>query len=160
MTMTIAIAAGAVILLLGAGGALTKIGPWYRGLAKPSWNPPDWLFGPAWTIILGLAAWAGVTAWEAAATAADQQRILILFGVNFLLHLLWSPLFFIARRPDWSLIEAFFLWGSVLALAIGLAPYSAMTSWLLMPYLAWVSFAILLNWRIVQLNRPFSSARA
>ena len=104
MSMTIAIAAGAVIILLAAGGALTRIGPWYRGLDKPGWNPPDWLFGPAWTIILGLAGWAGVIAWEAASTAAGQQRLLILFGGNFLLHLLWSPLFFIARRPTgrWS----------------------------------------------------------
>lgn len=158
MTMTIVVAVGAVVILLAAGGALTRIGPWYRGLNKPNWNPPDWLFGPAWTIILGLAGWAGVISWEAAVTAADQQRILILFGVNFLLHLLWSPLFFIARRPDWSLIEAFFLWGSVLSLAIGLAPYSMTASWLIAPYLLWVSFAILLNWKIVRLNRPFSSA--
>ena len=160
MSMPIAIAAGAVIILLAAAGALTRIGPWYRGLDKPGWKPPDWLFGPAWTIILGLAGWAGVIAWEAASTAAGQQRLLILFGGNFLFHLLWSPLFFIARRPDWSLVEAFLLWGSVLALTVGLTPYSVMASWLITPYLAWVSFAILLNWKIVQLNRPFPSASA
>ncbi|MEO1167551.1 MAG: TspO/MBR family protein [Pseudomonadota bacterium] len=160
MSMTVIFAVAAVVILLGAGGALTKIGPWYRNLDKPSWNPPDWLFGPAWTIILGLAGWAGVIAWEVAETAADQQRILVLFGVNFMLHLLWSPLFFIARRPDWSLIEAFFLWGSVLALMIGLAPYSTMASWLIAPYLAWVSFAIFLNWTIVRLNAPFAKESA
>ncbi|MGP1352295.1 MAG: TspO/MBR family protein [Parasphingopyxis sp.] len=160
MSMTVIVAAAAVIILLAAGAALTKIGPWYRNLKKPSWNPPDWLFGPAWTIILGLAGWAGVIAWEAATTAADRQLILLLFGINFLLHLLWSPLFFMARRPDWSLIEAFFLWASVLSLIVGLAPYSTLASWLVAPYLAWVSFAILLNWTIVRLNAPFSARNA
>jgi tryptophan-rich sensory protein len=143
------------VILGGAGGLLTTIGPWYRNLAKPSWQPPDWLFGPAWTIILGLAAWAAVLAWDGAADDADQMSIIILYAINFVCHFLWSPLFFTARRPDWSLIEVVFLWGSVLALCIALREFSVLASWLIVPYLVWVSFAALLNLTIVRLNGPF-----
>jgi tryptophan-rich sensory protein len=156
MTLTIVVAAVITILLLGVGGALTDVGVWYRSIAKPSWNPPDWLFGPAWTVILGLAAWAGVLAWTHATGEAAHVEIGIMFGVNIFFHLLWSPLFFNMRRPDWALIEAPFLWFSVLALVIGLAPYSTLAAWLVVPYLLWVSFATFLNWTIVRMNPPFT----
>jgi len=150
------------VILGGAGGLLTTIGPWYRELRKPPWQPPDWLFGPAWTIILALAAWAGVLAWNGAAAAGDAQGealILMLYGANFIFHLLWSPLFFALRRPDWALVEVVFLWASVLALCILLRPYSVTASWMIVPYLAWVSFAAILNLQIVKLNGPFGRAR-
>ena len=134
---------------------MTHVGAWYAALRKPSWNPPNWLFGPAWTVILALAAWAGVLAWSHAPDDAARWRIGTLFSVNMVLHALWSPLFFTLRRPDWALVEAPLLWLSVLALTLGLAPYSALAPWLLAPYLLWVAFAIVLNAKIVQLNRPF-----
>jgi benzodiazapine receptor len=148
------------VLLGGAGGALTTIGAWYRNLKKPSWQPPDWLFGPAWTLILGLAAWAAVLAWEGATDDAGRWTIILLYAVNFLCHLLWSPLFFTWRRPDWALFEVVFLWASVLAMCIGLTPFSVLASWLIVPYLAWVSFAAILNLKIVRLNRPFGKKQA
>lgn len=137
------------------GGLMTPRAEWYASLNKPSWQPPGWAFGPAWTLILGLAAWSGVIAWRAAETAADQRSILILFAVNGLCHLAWSPLFFKAQRPDWALIEVVFLWASLVALVVGLWPISAMAALLILPYLAWVSFAAFLNLTIVRLNpRP------
>jgi len=143
------------VVLGGAGGLLTEIGPWYRDLRKPSWQPPDWLFGPAWTLILGLAAWAGIMAWGGAATDADRNLIVILYAANFVCHFAWSPLFFTRKRPDWALIEVVFLWSSVLALCVALRAFSVMASWLIVPYLIWVSFAALLNLAIVRLNSPF-----
>lgn len=143
------------VILGGLGGVLTTIGPWYRNLVKPSWQPPDWAFGPAWTLILGLAAWAAILAWEGAADDAGRNAIIILYAVNFVGHLLWSPLFFTAKRPDWALIEVVFLWASVLAMCVGLRQYSVLASWLIVPYFIWVSFAALLNLYIVRLNRPF-----
>ncbi len=140
------------VLLGGVGGLLTEIGTWYRELNKPRWQPPDWAFGPAWTIILGLAGWAGYRAWVATADAAAHRTIAILFAINFIAHLLWSPLFFKLKRPDLALIEVVFLWASVLALCIFLRPYSVSASWLVVPYLAWVSFAACLNLAIVRLN--------
>jgi tryptophan-rich sensory protein len=158
MTTPIIIAAVTVISVLGIGGALTTIGPWYRALRKPSWNPPDWAFGPAWTVILGLAGWAGVLGWTHAPDTGTQVQIIVLFGVNIVFHMLWTPLFFNLRRPDWALIEVAFLWSSVVALMIGLAPLSSLAAWLLLPYLLWVSFAAFLNFTIVRLNEPFGAA--
>ena len=143
--------AWAVGLLL-IGGLMTPRASWYASLNKPSWQPPGWAFGPAWTIILGLAAWSGVIAWEAAAGPDEQRRILILFAVNGLFHFLWSPLFFKFQRPDWALIEVPFLWGSILALILGLWPISQGAALLNLPYLLWVSFAAFLNLTIVRLN--------
>ena len=157
MSIVVWVAIGLTALLLAAGGLSTQIGPWYRDLRKPSWNPPSWLFGPAWTLILGLAAWAGVLAWNGATTRADHIRIAALFGTNMVLHFLWSPLFFTLKRPDWALIEAPLLWLSVLALVVGLAPFSGLAPWLLAPYLCWVAFAVVLNATIVKLNAPFGA---
>jgi tryptophan-rich sensory protein len=153
------VAIAVTLLVLGIGGAVTNVGPWYRDLRKPAWNPPNWLFGPAWAVILGLAGWAGVLAWGGARTGAEQARVLALYGLNIALHLAWSPIFFNLRRPDWSLIEVPFLWLSILALIVGLAPLSPLAGVLLAPYLAWVSFAAVLNLVIVRLNAPFSRER-
>jgi len=158
MTLTIIVAAVITILVLGIGATITKVGAWYRGLRKPVWNPPEWVFGPAWAVILGLAAWAGVLAWTHAPDADAQLRIGVLFGVNIVLHLLWTPLFFNLRRPDWALIEVAFLWLSVVALMVALAPLAPLASWLLLPYLLWVAFAAFLNLTIVRMNPPFGSA--
>ncbi|WP_394727124.1 TspO/MBR family protein [Altererythrobacter sp. GH1-8] len=144
----------AVILGLG-GGALTKIGGWYYDLKKPSWQPPDWLFGPAWTVILGLAAWAFVLSWNGVSSDAERTLLIVLYIMNGVCHFLWSPLFFTLKRPDWALVEVPFLWVSVLSLAIFLRQWSELASLLILPYLAWVSFAAILNWKIWQLNRPF-----
>ena len=144
------------VILGGVGGLVTEIGPWYRNLKKPSWQPPDWLFGPAWTIILGLAAWAGVMAYNGATDDAGRTSVIILYAVNFVAHFAWSPLFFKFKRPDIALIEVVFLWGSVLALCVALRECSVTASWLIVPYLVWVSFAACLNFMIVKLNRPFA----
>lgn len=142
-----------------AGALLTEIGPWYRELRKPSWQPPNWLFGPAWTLILALEAWSASLGWDA---AEPGQRPLVvgLFAVNAVLHVLWSPLFFKWRRPDWALLEVPLLWLSILALMVALAPISPLASALLLPYLLWVTFAAYLNLTIVRLNRPFQSRPA
>ena len=158
MTLTIIVAAIITILVLGIGATITTVGAWYRSLRKPVWNPPEWVFGPAWAVILGLAAWAGVLAWTRAPDAGAQLRIGVLFGVNIVLHLLWTPLFFNLRRPDWALIEVAFLWLSVVALMVALAPLAPLAIWLLLPYLLWVAFAAFLNLTIVRMNPPFGSA--
>jgi tryptophan-rich sensory protein len=156
MWTPIIVAAGAALLLGIFGGLMTPIGLWYQGLKKPRWQPSDWLFGPAWTVILGLWAWSAVTAWRAAPDDGARTDVLILFGVNALFHALWSPLFFRARRPDWALIEVVFLWGSLVALIAGLWPIAHRASLLILPYLLWVTFAAWLNLTIVRLNRPFA----
>lgn len=147
-----ALAAMAVAIL---GAAATDLSPWYYGLRKPSWQPPGWLFGPAWTLIYGLAALAGVLAWNAARDRARRQRILVLFGLNALLNVLWSVLFFRLQRPDWALAEVVLFWLSILVLMVALWPISQTAIWVLAPYLAWVAFAAALNLAVVRLNAPF-----
>ena len=80
MTQVIIVAIVITALVLGVGGAMTNIGPWYRNLKKPAWNPPDWIFGPAWTTILGLAAYAGVLAWTNAPAVDALLRIGVACG--------------------------------------------------------------------------------
>jgi len=143
------------VILVGAGGLLTDIGPWYRDLKKPSWQPPDWLFGPAWTIILGLAAWAAILSWDQTDNRSDRAILMAVYGANFLFHLLWSPLFFKYQLPDWALVEVVFLWLSVVAMLVITWSFTALAGAMILPYFLWVSFAAVLNAKIVQLNRPF-----
>lgn len=151
------LAAAWAIILGGAGGVLTEIGEWYHNLKKPNWQPPDWLFGPAWALILGLSGWSFYLASKEVTSTIDALIIGGLFAVNFILHLAWSPLFFKAKRPDWALIENVFLWLSVLSLVLVLPWYSELAGQLNWVYLGWVSFAFALNWKVVQLNRPFGT---
>lgn len=156
---TAIIVAGGVALTLGAlGGAATPLTPWYRQLRKPSWQPPDWLFGPAWSINLAGAAAAAVLAWNAADVSAEHRDVIIVFAVNAVCFLAWSPLFFVLKRPDWALGEWVFLWASVAAAAYVCASLSTLAGLLMLPYLLWVSIAGLLNRAIVRLNAPFGTA--
>jgi translocator protein len=147
-----ALAAAAVATL---GATVTDLGPWYQSLRKPSWQPPDWLFGPAWTLIFALTALAGALGWIAAPERMDRTRLLALFALNALLNILWSELFFRLQRPDWALAEVVLLWLSVLLLVVAARRHSRSAGWLLVPYLAWVGFAAALNLAIVRLNQPF-----
>jgi benzodiazapine receptor len=151
----IVIASVIVILVLAVGSWTTTIGTWYGDLRKPPWNPPNWVFGPAWTIILALAAWSGVSSWTNATDDRGRVLILALFGINSVLHMLWSPLFFALKRPDWALIEVPFLWLSIAALMLGVGRYSTLAVWPLLPNLLWVTVAAFLTLEIVRLNRPF-----
>lgn len=156
MSSPVIVAVGVAVFLGVFGGLMTPIGSWYKSLRKPSWQPPDWLFGPAWTVILGLAAWSAVIAWNAAENGDARRDVVILFAVNAVCHALWSPLFFRMRRPDWALVEVVFLWASLVALVVGLWPISPTASLMIVPYLLWVSFAAWLNRTIVRLNGPFA----
>lgn len=148
----IAVAAVLAICVAVLGGLSTDLGDWYVQLRKPAWQPPDWLFGPAWTLIYALTAAAGVLAWRDCTTPARRRTVLALFGLNGFLNVFWSLLFFRLQRPDWALVEVPFLWLSVLVLMFGLAPRSRLAPWLLLPYLLWVAFAGVLNYEVARLN--------
>ena len=147
-----AVAAGFVAL---AGGLLTEIGPWYRGLKKPGWQPPDWLFGPAWTLIFTLCALSAAQGWWGLSERDSGAALIGAFAVNAVLNMLWSGLFFYARRPDWALYELAALWVSIVVLIVVVSHSSTIGALLLLPYLAWVTFAGVLNATVVRLNAPF-----
>jgi benzodiazapine receptor len=147
------LAAGAAAIVVAVlGASMTELGPWYQNLNKPDWQPPDWAFGPAWTIIFALAALSAASAWRDAPNEASREWVIGLFALNGFLNVLWSALFFRMHRPDWALVEVGFLWLSILLPMLIFARYSKTASLLLVPYLAWVTFAALLNFEVVKLN--------
>ena len=154
----IAVAAAAAALVAILGGAMTDIGPWYQALEKSSLTPPDWAFGPAWTVIYAFAAMAAVLGWRAAQSNRARALLVSLFFINAVLNILWSFFFFTLRRPDWALAEVATLWVSVLALITALWPLRREAALCLSPYLVWVGFAAYLNYRVVALNVPFGSS--
>ena len=152
------VAIGVATACAVAGGVLTRIGPWYYELKKPSFQPPDWAFGPAWTVIFALCAWSGYEAWMAA-SAGEQGLVLALYLSNAVINAAWSAIFFTLRRPDWALYEVALLWLSIALMIVLVWPISALAAQLLIPYLLWVSFASALNAAVVRLNPPFGPAR-
>lgn len=158
MTWTIVIAAFSTLLVAVAGGVLTKLTPWYRSLRFPSWKPPDWAFGPIWTVILSSACAAAVLGWEAAPDIAARRLLVVLFALNGTLNAFWSMLYFRLERPDWALAEVIVLQLSNLALVWVLIPISHTAAWCMAPYVVWVAIAGFLNVTIVRLNGPFGRA--
>ncbi len=149
------VAAIIVMVVAAAGGLLSEIGPWYLALNKPAWQPPDWLFGPAWTTIFTLTAMAGVLTWRGAAGSGERGLVLGVFLLNGALNIGWSLLFFHLRRPDWALFEVVALWLSVALTMWVSRRHAKIAPWFLLPYLLWVSFAGALNLAITRLNGPF-----
>jgi tryptophan-rich sensory protein len=150
------VATAVTLLVAVAGGVLTEIGPWYNSLQFPAWKPPNWAFGPVWTVIFALSIVCAVLAWAAAAPGLSRTVLVGLFLLNAALNVLWNILFFTLRRPDWALLETALLWLSVAALIVFIWPMSPVASLLLTPYIVWVSIAGALNRAIVQLNAPFA----
>lgn len=155
MILPVTVATLAAMCVAALGATVTDLGPWYQALAKPGWNPPDLVFPMGWTVIYALITVAMVTAWRAAPTNAEAEWVIGLFALNGFLNITWSILFFRLQRPDWALIEVAVLWLSIVVLIGFCGRFSRGSAALLLPYLAWVSFAAALNWAVVELNAPF-----
>lgn len=164
----------AVILCEGAGivGSFfttPAIGSWYATLAKPSFNPPNWIFAPVWTALFFLMGVALYLVWSSCAKAstaaeamadksdgqgqAGKKRIAVLiFFQQLALNVLWSALFFGMQNPGLAFVEIIFLWFTILMTIFYFAKISKTAAWLLAPYILWVSFAGFLNfsiWRLI-----------
>lgn len=153
--LPVIVAALVAALVAEVGMTMTDLGPWYHGLRQPDWAPADAAYGAAWTLIYALTALAGVTAWRASRRTADRELLLGAFAANGFLNIVWSLLFFRMRRPDLAFYEGLLLWVSVAALVWVAARVSRPAALLLLPYLAWVTFALTLNFAVVRLNGPF-----
>jgi benzodiazapine receptor len=139
----------------GLGGAATapSIPAWYQGLNKPAWNPPNWVFGPVWTllyILMGIAAW---LVWRQGWDNPQVQAALAIFGIQLLLNLFWSLIFFGLHSPGWAVLEIVVLWGFILATIVLFYRLESVAGLLLIPYQLWVTFAAALNAAVWQLNR-------
>jgi translocator protein len=135
------------------GSAVTRpaINNWYAHLAKPSWRPPNWAFAPAWTIIFTLMAFAAWIVWNRHETLFVIPA-LCLFGIQLALNMAWSAIFFGLRRPGLAVIEIACLWVAILVTLIQFWRIAPLAGWLLIPYLAWVAFAMILNFTIWRMN--------
>jgi benzodiazapine receptor len=144
---------GWLVLCFAAAGtaAFVSTDGWYAALHKPSWNPPAWLFGPAWTVLyitMAVAAW---LVWREGGWKA-QGRTLGLFILQWFLNALWTPLFFGLHRPGIAFTEIILLWLAIAATLVSFWRVRKVAGVLLVPYLAWVSFAAALNFTIWRLN--------
>jgi translocator protein len=158
MTYTRWLALGGFIaatLATGAVGGLataSSVGSWYSTIVKPSWNPPSWVFGPVWTTLYVLMA---VAAWRVWGHREHPGRRVALawFWGQLVLNGLWSFLFFGLRRPDLALVEIVILLACLVETLRRFAPIDRWAALLWLPYLAWVSFATVLNGTLWWLNR-------
>lgn len=145
--IALCLAAGA----LGAAVTAPAIASWYPTLVKPSFNPPNWIFGPMWTTLYVLMAIAAWLVWRRAGFAAARTAMLLFVG-QLVLNSLWSLLFFGLHRIDLALVDVVLLLVAIAATTLAFRRHSATAALLLLPYLAWVSFATALNFAIWRLN--------
>ncbi|NLH98966.1 MAG: tryptophan-rich sensory protein [Chthonomonadales bacterium] len=141
-----------IVLAAAAVGARYMPGEWYASLRKPPFNPPNWIFGPVWTALylgMAVAAW---LVWREGGLRV-QALPLALFGAQLILNAAWSFLFFGLRRPDLALVNIVCLGALIAATAVAFRPVSTAAFVLMLPYLAWVSFATVLNASLWWLNR-------
>jgi len=141
----------AAVIAVASTGAIFRPGDWYKGLKKPSWCPPDWLFGPAWTVIYLTIAVAGWLIWRDFGLAKASGAFTLYF-LQLLLNMLWSPLFFGLKRPDIAMAELVVLWFAIAATIAAFWSLVEIAALLLLPYFAWVTFAGALNFALWRLN--------
>ena len=130
-----------------------SVSVWYAGLNKPFFTPPDWLFGPVWTILYFLMGVSVFLVWKRGLESHGVRLAMALYLVQLFLNALWTPLFFGLQMPFLGFVEIIVLWTAILFTLLAFAGVSAVAAWLLVPYLAWTSFAAILNGAIWWLNR-------
>ncbi len=145
--------AGWLVLTFAAAaiGRFFTPGEWYAGLKKPYWNPPNWVFGPVWATLYTMMAVAAWVTWKRGGWPG-QRTALTIFMLQLLFNSMWSPLFFGMKSPLLALVDIVLLWVAVLATVVTFWRCSPLAGALLVPYLAWVSFAGALNFALWRLN--------
>jgi translocator protein len=143
---------------IGSFFTVSSVQTWYTTLQKPAFNPPSWVFAPVWTILyilIGIALFLVWSAYDKASKKQEKYKIKIalgVFGLQLFLNTLWSILFFGMRNPGLALVGILVLWLLILLTIIRFYEISKKASFILLPYIIWVSYAALLNWSIYKLN--------
>ena len=138
---------------LGSIFTVPAIPTWYAGLNKPFFSPPNWLFGPAWTTLYILMGIALFLVWQKGTKNKKVREALKLFGMQLLLNASWSPVFFGAKSLFLAFIIIVFMWIFILKTILAFDKIDKKAGYLLYPYLAWVSFATILNFSVWLLNK-------
>lgn len=131
---------------------ITGVGSWYQTIDKPSWNPPNWIFGPVWTTLYILMGIALFLVWKSDAQAPLKKAAITLFAIQMTLNFFWSLIFFNQHQVGWALVEIIAMWIMILLTIFAFARVNNTAAWLLVPYISWVSFAAILNYTIWKLN--------
>lgn len=142
------------LIIGGLSGFFTATGvdSWYQTIEKPSWNPPNWIFGPVWTALYVMMGISLYLVWKSDASLMNKKKAITLFAVQLILNFFWSLIFFTMQSPGWALVEIVILWLFILLTIFAFARISKAAAWLLVPYISWVSFASILTYTIWQLN--------
>jgi translocator protein len=150
------IALAAPLLVGGIAGYFTssEIKSWYLLLNKPSWNPPNTVFGPVWTCLYLLMGYAFYRVWIHPGSSEIKYWAMGLFIVQLILNFFWSFIFFKEHNLGWAFVEIIVMWLAILCTIIAFSKVDRIAAWLLVPYISWVSFASILNYTIWQLNLP------
>ena len=157
MNKIILLVASIIICLLAGviGSFFTATGPdsWYAGIQKPVFNPPNWIFGPVWTVLFILMGVSLFMVWSQGTSNPLVRHALLLFGAQLVLNIIWSALFFGLESPLFAFLEILVLWVVILLVIISFFKVSKPAAYLLLPYIAWVSFAAILNFAILIINK-------
>lgn len=146
----IALAVPVTAGIIGSLATTSQIDTWYATLIKPSFNPPNWVFGPVWSFLYFLQ---GIAFYAILHQRLRPRKLATsLFLFQIILNLLWSLIFFGMHQPVWALVDIVFLWGGIILTMWSFSSISYKAAQLLWPYLAWVTFATALNIGIVVLN--------
>lgn len=153
ITLVVFVAVCELAGLLGSVFTATSIPTWYASLAKPSFNPPNWIFGPVWTILYILMGVAAYLVYQKGFNRPEVKRALTVFFIQLLLNALWSIVFFGVHMILGALVNIVVLWVMILATILTFRRISKAAAYLLVPYILWVSFATALNFSLYLLNR-------
>lgn len=143
-------------LIVGAVAGLfttSEINGWFQTINKPSWQPPNWVFGPVWTALYLLMGIAFYLIWKSNAPKAKKRIAIILWIIQLVFNFFWSFIFFKQHQIDWALGEIVVLWFFILLTMVSFSRIRQIAAWLMVPYISWVTFATLLTLTIYQLNK-------
>jgi len=138
--------------ILGSIFTIPSITTWYAALHKPSFSPPNWLFGPVWMLLYALMGISAYLIWEKGIKKKGVKPALKLFALQLILNFIWTVLFFGLRSPLLGLIAIAVLWFAILATILKFSKLSKNAAMIMVPYLLWVSFAAVLNLAVWMLN--------
>jgi translocator protein len=150
--LAVAILMSLVAGVIGSTATVTGINSWYADLVKPFFNPPNWIFGPVWTMLYILMGISLYLVWQKGLKKSFIKNSFILFIINLILNSFWSVSFFGMQNPALAFMVIIVLWLVILMLIIRFYKINKAASYLLIPYILWVSFASVLNFSIWQLN--------
>lgn len=148
--LTISIAIPLIAALIGSIFTNSSVGSWFKTITKPWFSPPDWLFGPVWTILFILMGISLYLVWNT--KSSKKINAISVFGIQLALNIAWSGLFFGMQEPAYAFIEIIILWVAIAANILYFRVISKTAAYLLLPYILWVTFAVFLNYNIMILN--------